>query len=90
MPSTCELGSRAAAVVGILALSPLLILAALAVRLSSRGPVLFDQERVGLGGRTFHIHKFRTMRAARMRSGESARIPSTATAREPSSQVEGI
>jgi lipopolysaccharide/colanic/teichoic acid biosynthesis glycosyltransferase len=65
MPSTCELGSRAVAVLGIFALSPLLILAALAVRLSSRGPVLFDQERVGLGGRPFHIHKFRTMRVAR-------------------------
>jgi lipopolysaccharide/colanic/teichoic acid biosynthesis glycosyltransferase len=65
MPSAGELGARAFAVLGIVALSPLLVLAALAVRLSSRGPVLFSQERVGLAGRTFRIHKFRTMRAAR-------------------------
>ena len=65
MPAACELGSRAAAVLGIAALSPLLVLAALAVRLSSRGPVLFNQDRVGIQGRPFRIHKFRTMRVAR-------------------------
>jgi Undecaprenyl-phosphate glucose phosphotransferase len=43
-------------------LSPLLLVVALVVRLSSRGPVLFRQERMGMDGRTFHIVKFRTMR----------------------------
>lgn len=57
-------GSRAVAALGIAALSPILVLAALAVRLSSPGPVLFSQERVGHGGRIFRIHKFRTMRVA--------------------------
>jgi exopolysaccharide biosynthesis polyprenyl glycosylphosphotransferase len=42
---------------------PLLLLAAIAVRLDSPGPVLYRQERVGLGGRTFTLFKFRTMRA---------------------------
>src|SRR4029077_6764077 len=40
---------------------PLMILVAIAVRLSSRGPVFYHQERVGLNGRTFMGHKFRTM-----------------------------
>ncbi len=41
--------------------APLLALAALAVKLTSRGPVLFGQERVGLNGESFTIYKFRTM-----------------------------
>lgn len=40
---------------------PILLLVALAVRLSSRGPVLFVQTRVGQYGRLFRIFKFRTM-----------------------------
>lgn len=42
--------------------SPLLAIIALAVRLDSKGPALFRQERVGLHGQTFRIHKFRTLR----------------------------
>lgn len=49
------------AALGLVALSPLLALIALAVRLTSPGPVLFTQERVGLHGRPFRIMKFRTM-----------------------------
>lgn len=51
-----------AAGLGLLLFSPLLLAIALAVRLDSPGPVFFRQERVGRGGRTFRIHKFRTMR----------------------------
>jgi lipopolysaccharide/colanic/teichoic acid biosynthesis glycosyltransferase len=50
------------AAVGLLLLSPVFLLVALAVRLDSPGPVYFRQERVGRHGRTFRIHKFRTMR----------------------------
>lgn len=46
----------------LLVLWPLLALIALAVRVDSPGPVLFRQQRVGLHGRLFRIHKFRTMR----------------------------
>lgn len=49
------------AAVALLLLAPLLLGVALAVRLDSPGPVFFRQERVGRGGRTFRIHKFRTM-----------------------------
>ncbi len=49
-----------AAVLGLL-LSPLLLLLALLVRATSRGPVLHRQARVGLDGRTFTMLKFRTM-----------------------------
>ena len=40
---------------------PVMLLAALAVRLTSRGPVIFKQERVGLHNKTFKMYKFRTM-----------------------------
>jgi lipopolysaccharide/colanic/teichoic acid biosynthesis glycosyltransferase len=49
---------------GLLLLSPLFVLLALAIRLDSPGPVFFRQERVGRHGRPFRIHKFRTMRPA--------------------------
>ena len=42
--------------------SPILLMAALAVRLDSRGPVLFKQARVGKDGALFTMYKFRTMR----------------------------
>jgi lipopolysaccharide/colanic/teichoic acid biosynthesis glycosyltransferase len=45
----------------LLVIWPLFVALALAVRLDSRGPALFRQERVGLGGKTFRIHKFRSM-----------------------------
>src|SRR5262249_60446529 len=47
--------------VALLLLSPIGLLIALAIKLDSRGPVLFVQERVGLGGRRFRFFKFRTM-----------------------------
>ena len=49
------------AVPGIVVMSPFLLVTALAIKLESRGPVIFRQERVGRHGRSFQILKFRTM-----------------------------
>ncbi|HKW61709.1 MAG TPA: exopolysaccharide biosynthesis polyprenyl glycosylphosphotransferase [Candidatus Acidoferrum sp.] len=48
----------------LLIASPLLLLIAVLIRLTSRGPVFFKQERIGLNGRPFSMYKFRTMRFA--------------------------
>ena len=57
---------RAMDIVGALALiiltSPLMLAAAVGVKLSSPGPVLFKQERVGKDKKTFYMYKFRSMR----------------------------
>lgn len=47
--------------VAIILLSPVMLLSALAVRLTSPGPIFFVQKRLGLNKRMFHIYKFRTM-----------------------------
>ncbi len=48
--------------IGFVLLSPVMAILAVLVRLDSRGPSLFAQTRVGMGGRTFRMLKFRTMR----------------------------
>ena len=42
-------------------LSPVFLITAIAVKIDSKGPVLFKQERLGKGGRVFKIYKFRSM-----------------------------
>jgi exopolysaccharide biosynthesis polyprenyl glycosylphosphotransferase len=59
----------------LVGLSPVMLLAALAVRLSSPGPVLFRQRRVGRDGSEFDLYKFRSMKLA-----PSAQEPSAARA----------
>ena len=51
-----------AALIGLIFALPLIPLVALAVKLSSPGPILYRQKRVGRGGVHFHCYKFRTMR----------------------------
>jgi lipopolysaccharide/colanic/teichoic acid biosynthesis glycosyltransferase len=51
----------AASAIGLLLLSPWLLVLALLVKLTSTGPVLYRQERVGRGGRIFRIAKLRSM-----------------------------
>jgi exopolysaccharide biosynthesis polyprenyl glycosylphosphotransferase len=56
-----DLFDRVMAGMALLLLSPVLLMLALAIRLSDRGPALFTQTRVGKDGRVFKIYKFRTM-----------------------------
>ncbi|MGC1105058.1 MAG: sugar transferase [Candidatus Acidiferrales bacterium] len=53
--------SFAASIAGLIVVSPLLLLVALAIRLDSRGPAIFKQKRIGEGGKIFTLYKFRTM-----------------------------
>jgi lipopolysaccharide/colanic/teichoic acid biosynthesis glycosyltransferase len=47
---------------GLVLTSPLVLIAAIAIRLDSRGPVIYRQRRVGKDGREFEVYKLRTMR----------------------------
>ncbi|MFY9519444.1 MAG: sugar transferase [Caldicoprobacterales bacterium] len=48
--------------VGMILLSPLIIAVIIAIKLDSKGPVMFKQKRIGINKKTFNILKFRTMR----------------------------
>jgi Undecaprenyl-phosphate glucose phosphotransferase len=73
----------ALSLVALLLGAPLFLLLATAVKVTSRGPVFYRQERMGLDGRTFHMYKFRSMRidaesatgAVWARQGDDRRTP---------------
>ena len=52
----------AVAVTALIILSPVILITAVMIKLDSKGPVLYSQERVGLYGKTFFVHKFRSMK----------------------------
>ncbi len=58
---TMQVLDRALATIGLVAISPVLLLLALAVKLDSSGPAFFRQTRIGRGGRPFTFYKFRGM-----------------------------
>lgn len=58
-------GDLLLAALALLALSPLMLAAALTIKLTSRGPIFFHQQRAGRSGRCFGLIKFRTMLAGR-------------------------
>ncbi|HYE54023.1 MAG TPA: sugar transferase [Chitinophagaceae bacterium] len=63
---------------GLVLLSPLMLYAAIRVRLSSPGPIIFSQERVGYKGKSFNIYKFRSMYAGAEKDG-----PALSSANDP-------
>ncbi len=65
-----EVFDRLFALAALLLLSPLLLALALAIKLTSAGPVLFRQLRIGQGGRPFHVVKFRSMRVHAEQDGK--------------------
>jgi lipopolysaccharide/colanic/teichoic acid biosynthesis glycosyltransferase len=69
-PAFARALSLAIAVVGLIALAPVMAAIALAIKLDSRGPVFFVQQRAGLFRRPFNLIKFRTMRPIEGRHSE--------------------
>jgi lipopolysaccharide/colanic/teichoic acid biosynthesis glycosyltransferase len=70
MRATKRLLDICLAAIGLLLLSPVLLVGGLAVRLSMGAPILFRQERAGENGEPFTLLKFRTMRDARNEQGD--------------------
>lgn len=54
---------RLMAIFGLIIASPLMLIIAIAIKIDSKGPVLFKQERTGKHGKNFYVYKFRTMSA---------------------------
>lgn len=48
-------------VVGLIIISPILLITAVAIKIDSKGPIIFKQKRLGQYGKEFYIYKFRTM-----------------------------
>lgn len=48
-------------VVGLVALSPIILIVSLLIKFESKGPVIFSQDRIGKTGKTFKMYKFRSM-----------------------------
>lgn len=62
----------AGAMLGIIFSSPIMLGCAIAIRLTSPGPIIFKQERVGLHNRSFQMYKFRTMEMQKPSAEEKA------------------
>ncbi|MBV8055073.1 MAG: sugar transferase [Deltaproteobacteria bacterium] len=59
--NTKRLLDIAISIAGLIALFPLFVVIGVAIKINSKGPLFYSQERIGRGFRPFRIHKFRTM-----------------------------
>lgn len=66
-----EVVHRGLALVGLVLSLPIAILTAIAIKLDSKGPIFYRQQRVGKNGRTFEVIKFRSMRTDAEKNGEA-------------------
>jgi exopolysaccharide biosynthesis polyprenyl glycosylphosphotransferase len=66
-------------ILALLLTAPAMAIIAICIKLESRGPILYMQERVGLNGETFHVYKFRSMR----QDAEATCGPAWATDNDP-------
>lgn len=71
------------AVVGIVMLSPVMLAVAIAVKATSKGPIIFKQIRLGKGGKPFVFLKFRSMKADADQSVHRAHVEGLIKARQP-------
>ncbi|MEB2274192.1 sugar transferase [Bacillus sp. ILBB4] len=62
--------------VGLIIISPILIVLAISIKLTSKGPIFFNQERLGRNGKVFKIIKFRTMVVNAERIGDGLTLKS--------------
>lgn len=73
---TKEIFDRFSSLIGLITLSPILIIFAIWIKIDSKGPVFFKQKRLGKDGKIFSIFKFRTMIVNAERIGDGLSIKS--------------
>jgi lipopolysaccharide/colanic/teichoic acid biosynthesis glycosyltransferase len=89
-PATKRAFDALAAAIGLMLLLPLLALIALAIKLDSRGPVIFRQARLGAGLDEFTVFKFRTMHPGQPEDAHREYIGRLARGEEPASGLKKL
>src|SRR5699024_1159327 len=67
---------RLFALMGIIILSPIFLLISIVIKIDSKGPVIFNEQRLGKNGESFNIHKFRTVSVGAENTGDGLKVRS--------------